>query len=235
MDTCDIYRFSVGLTKSFTTVERGAKQYIIEGVASDQARDQMGETMILKGMNFQPLMDLGIINWDHLAGPENIIGEPLAGEIRQGPEFYVQGNLYVDDVPRAAAAWAAAEAMNKSKRRTMGWSVEGAVLQRAGKQITASEVRHLALTHQPVNANSWAAIVKSMTTASAAPLMLENLDHNVTSVLWGDCQPDRRCYSDHGYFFGGRGGLLEHLVKCKGMPVDSGATLIKRLIDSGIK
>lgn len=236
LQTPEIYRFGVALTKSYTTTDRGVRKYILEGVASDQTEDQQGDTIIQAGLNFRPLLDLGIINWDHKEGPENIIGEPLTAEIQSGPALFVQGSLYVDDVERAKHAWTTAEAMRKSGgRRRLGWSVEGAVLQRRSRQITRSEVWHLALTHQPVNANSWADIVKSMTTATVEPLMLENLDDRVTSVLWGDCLPDRRCYHDSGYFFGGRGGMLEHLVKCRGMGVDKGAALIKRLINSGIQ
>jgi hypothetical protein len=231
-----IYRFGIPLTKSYVTTERGARQYVIEGVASDESRDQQGESVIQRGMNFQPLLDAGIINWDHQPGPENIIGEPIAAEIQSGPAFFVKGQLYVDDKPRAAEAWATAEAMRKAGgRRKLGWSVEGAVLQRLGPKLTRTEVRHLALTHQPVNSNSWAMISKSMTTATAQPLILENLDQQITSVLWGECNPDRRCYTNAtGYFYGGRGGMLEHLVKCKGMHVDAAASLIKRLVDSGI-
>lgn len=230
-----IYRFGIPLTKSYVTSERGAKQYILEGIASDETPDLQGESVIQKGMNFRPLLDAGIINWDHEKGPENIIGEPIEAAIHAGPVFYVKGELYVDDKPRAAEAWATAEAMKKSGRRKLAWSVEGAVLQRQGRHLTKTEVRHLALTHQPVNANSWAAIAKSMTAAGNQALMLENLDQQVTSVLWGDCAPDRRCYTNaSGYFYGGRGGMLEHLVKCRGMKVDSAASLIKRLVDSGI-
>lgn len=233
-----IYRFGVALTKSYTTTERGQKLYVLEGDASDESSDQQEETLIQKGMDFRPLMELGIVNWDHLPGPENIIGEPLHAEILAGPRFFVKANLYVEDKQRAAEAWSTAQAMQKAGgRRRLGWSVEGAVLERdpiTPRRILRSEVRHLALTHQPVNANTWASIAKSMTTATAAPLQLENLDQQVTAVLWGDCSPDRSCYTPDGYFFGGRGGMLEHLVKCKGMAVEPAAKLIKRLIDSGI-
>lgn len=233
-----IYRFAVPLTKSYTTTERGAKLYIMEGVASDEDKDQQGEQLIQKGMDFAPLMEGGIINWDHQSGPANIIGEPLHAEIQPGPRFFVRGNLYVEDKEQAREAWATAEAMKKAGgRRRLGWSVEGAVLARDplhNRRILKSEVRHLALTHQPVNANTWAAIAKSMTTTMAEPIRLENLDQQVTSVLWGDCCADRQCYDQRGYFYGGRGGALEHLVKCRGMAVEPAARLIKRLIDSGI-
>lgn len=229
------FRFGLRLAKSYVTTDRGAKQYIMEGIASDQTTDQQGESLIQKGMNFDPLLEAGIVNWDHQPGPENIIGEPLLAEVQHGPSFFVRSNMYVEDKPRAAEAWATAEAMRKAGgRRKLGWSVEGAVLQRLGRQIIRSEVRHLALTHQPVNANTWAAIAKSMTTANAQPLQLENLDHRVTTVLWGDCLPDRHCYGSTGYFYGGRAGMLEHLCKCKGMPVPNALDLMKRLINSGI-
>ena len=236
-DLFAVYRFGVPLSKSYTTTERGGKQYVVEGVASDEAHDQQGEVLVQHGMDFAPFLETGIINWDHKSDPASIIGEPITAEIQPGPKFYVKAHLYVDDIEQAAHAWHLAQAMTKSSRRNLGWSVEGAVSERDRqnqRRILRSEVRHVALTHQPVNSNSWAAIVKSMTTATAAPLQLENLDKHMTDILWGACLPDRQCYTDTGYFHAGRAGMLEHLCKCKGIQVSSAAALMKRLINSGL-
>jgi len=231
----ELFRFGFNLSKSYTTTERGAKLYVLEGIASDQSSDQQGEQVIQAGMNFEPLLRSGIVNWDHLPGPENIIGEPLEAEIQPGPAFYVRSSLYVEDKERARETWTTAEAMKKSGRRSLGWSVEGAILQRAAQRILKSEVRHLAVTHQPVNANTWAAIVKSMTASDpgAQALQLENLGTQITSVLWGNCAAGCNCYHpETGHYRAGRAGMLEHLVKCKGMSVEQGADLMKRLINA---
>lgn len=231
----DTYRFGVPLAKSYESSERGVKQYIMEGVASDESIDQQGETLILKGFDFNPLLQLGVINWDHQKKADAIIGEPLTAEIRKGCQFFVRGNLFVDDIPQAAAAWKLAKAMERNgSNRKLGWSVEGAVLARYGRQIMKSECRHLALTHQPVNISTWAAIAKSMTTSNAAPLMLENLAGKLTKVLWGECEKSQPHHADNGFFYGGRTGMLEHLTECRGMDVHSAAAIIRRLIDSGI-
>ncbi len=190
--------------------------------------------MIQKGMDFNPFLHGGFINWDHQPGPENQIGEPLHAEIQAGPKLFVRGSFYVDDVERAKYAWNLAKATQKAGRRKLGWSVEGAVLHRLGTTILKSEVRHMALTHQPVNANSFATIAKSLTTGNTSALALENLDDRITSVLWGDCSPDRKCYDEKGKFFGGRFGMLEHLCKCRGMKPKSADGIMRRLIDSGI-
>lgn len=233
MSECMIWH--VPLTKAYTTTDRGEKQYILEGIASDEQSDQQGEQVIQRGMDFAPLLRSGIINWDHKDGPENIIGEPLGAEIKKG-SFWVRGRLYVESVDRARSAWELAQAMEASGgKRQLGWSVEGEVLQRSGRQITRSEVRNLALTHQPVNGNTWAAIAKSMASSTAPAIELENLDQTITSVLWGDCAPGKACYNRNGTFKQGRGGMLKHLHLCKGMPIDAASALIKRLIDSGLK
>lgn len=235
VDGMDLYRFPVFLSKSYESTERGAKQYILEGVASDETSDQQQEIIDQSAMDFQPLMRSGFINWDHQGGPENQIGEPLLGEITPANAFFVRGMLYVDDVERAAHAWRLAKAAERAQgTRRLGWSVEGSVLQRSGRRIVKSEVRQLALTHQPVNANTWAAIAKSMTIANAAPIQLEQLDDRLTSMLWGDCTDGRSCYSDTGRFHSGRAGAVAHLCLCKGMPVERASALMKRLIDSGI-
>jgi hypothetical protein len=231
----DTYRFGVELAKSYETVERGEKQYIMEGVASDEDTDQQGESLIIKGLNFQPLVRSGVINWDHLKSPEAIIGQPLTAEVQGGCKLFVRGRLYVDHVPQAAAAWRLAKAMEElGGERKLGWSVEGAVLARMGRQILKSECRHLALTHQPVNANTFASIVKSMTTANAGALVTENLAGRITKVVWGKCSGANKHHSDNGFFYGGRTGMLEHFTECRGMEVADAASIIRRLIDSGI-
>ncbi len=230
-----VYRFAVPLTKSYTTVERGETKYVMEGIASDESTDQQGETLIQKGMQFGALLEYGFVNWDHQLGPENLIGEPWHAEIIPGPKFFTRSSMYVEDKARAKEAWDLAQALAKSGRRQLGWSVEGAILQRDPvnkHRILTSEVRHLALTHQPVNANTWATIAKSMTVANTQVLQLENIEKQIVNVLWGPCKPDRLCFDDQGRFYGGRGGMFSHLIKCRGADAGSAERLMKRLIDS---
>ena len=230
--------FWVPLRKSEEVV-KGERLRIVEGVASDEERDLQGEIVLQKGMYFQPFLDSGFINWDHQKGPENLIGEPLDAHITEENQFFVKGYLY-EGHPRADAVWNLMHALEKSKsNRRLGWSVEGAITQRLGKVLAKSVVRFAAITHQPVNPRSFAAFAKSMaageamSTQSAGPLMLENLDGAMTSILWGDCKND--CFDPTTYRYrNGRVGALEHLVKCKGMGANSAKDLLVRLHQSGI-
>ncbi len=211
---------------------------MIQGIASTEDEDLQKEIVIQKGLIYEPLEKEGFINWDHLPGPENIIGEPLEVEIRpQG--LWVKGFLY-EGHPRADATWSLIEAMEKAgphSKRRLGWSVEGGILSRRGNRIEKAVVRNLALTHQPINTYTYAELVKSffgkaMSTENAQPIKLQNLDEQITSILWGDCQND--CFDKYGRYKQGRYGAIQHLVKCKGMDLETAKALVKRLATCGI-
>lgn len=162
----------IPLVKSSTeTDEEGKLVRFVEGLASSEHKDQQGETILQRGIDYDPLMRGGYINWDHERGPDNIIGEPSeAGlhETKRGWGLFFKGFLY-EGHKRAEAAWDLLKAQERAQQqghghRTLGWSVEGGVVGRATRDqsiIAKSVVRFMALTHQPVNAESYTEISKS--------------------------------------------------------------------------
>lgn len=129
--------------------------------------------------------------------------------------------------------------------RSLSYSVEGGVIERKGNRIVKSVVRAVALTHKPVNSEATvelfaksffiacgncskqgicdlnecaahaAEMRKAMSTTSAAPLALENLDKGMTSVLYGSGECDH--YDRNTMRFnGGISTAVEHLEKCQG-------------------
>lgn len=161
-----------------------ANGYAIHGVASTEEPDEEEETAVQEGMDFAPFLKSGHLNWNHLPGPENVIGEPTSvqkmtlGEVpdyplRRGqnpttPCSFISGVLYKGH-KRAEATWELMGAMAKAadagqSQRGLGYSVEGAVLARAitnSKRLAKTMVRHCAVTHEPINTGSWARMAKS--------------------------------------------------------------------------
>ena len=165
------FAFSMEIRKSLGTESvHGARARLIEGIAASEDLDQQNEVLLLDGMDFSPFTKSGWINWNHQEGPEFLLGRPLEACIKrfEGGKrgFYVKGEL-LPEHPKADATWSLLEAMEKSgwRDRFLGWSVQGGVTQRQGHRLTKSVVRHVALTHEPVNAVTFAEMCKSFAKA----------------------------------------------------------------------
>jgi hypothetical protein len=230
---------------------------LVCGMASCEEPDAQDESVIQKGLDFSYLLSRGFINWDHREDPANLIGEPLEAEVVvaqehpvlkkskvQGLALWAKGRLF-KGLKRAEDTWDWINALERSgSKRRPAWSIQGKVKERKGNRIVKSEVRHLALTHQPIQQLSFAEVVKSfgatgsdllqktLTTGAGAPLLLENLHGKLTRVLYGEC--DDQCYDRRGQFRKGIGGALDHLVSCHGESVDDAAHFLKTLAMSGI-
>jgi hypothetical protein len=142
------------------------------GLASSEDEDQQGETILQKGIDFSPLVSHGHINWNHQSGPKNVIGEPTVVEFRDtrnGYGLYMEGVIYKgtensDGVWQLICAVEEARKTGASKRQ-LGWSVEGGIVARNPQNkniIEKSIVRHMAVTHEPVNAKTYLELAKSL-------------------------------------------------------------------------
>lgn len=223
----DQFRIWFPLQKSGRDRVRDKDVYVIEGIASTEDPDLQNEIVYQDGIDYRPLLESGYINWDHMPGPENIIGEPSEVRIQKGPSLWIKGFLY-PHVERAKAVVNLLESQNsvKESKRRLGWSIEGRVVEREGNRIKKSVLQHIAITHQPVNPNTWAELVKSMTSASGAPLRLQNLDTGIMTALFEDC--DNHCY-DGKRFKHGVKGAFNHLVKCKGISEEDAYNFLMKL------
>lgn len=248
----------------------GGGKRIVRGYASTENVDQQGEVILQNGIDFTPLLKSGFLNYDHQYKNLNgaklpiIVGYPTKAEIR-GKGLWVEGELFKSDgtstseqLRLADELWELGCAMQKSGGRSLAYSVEGGVLERKGNRITKSVVRHLAVTHKPVNADATVELFtksffvacgncekqgvcnlaecamheqmkKAMSTTSAAPLVLENLDRGLTSVLYGT--ENCGCYDPNTMQFnGGINGAVEHLQKCQGYTKTQGINFLRALI-----
>lgn len=234
---------------------KGERKRLIHGVASTERKDRHEEEMLLSGMDFAPYLGHGRLNYDHLTGPQHVLGKPVEAKIVSdgsklkkdisGPAFYHLCELY--DTEPGRAAWDLLKAEKIDNSRKHGFSVEGAILKTQGKKLVKTRVDDVALTPKPANYDSFAAFAKSLTTQNASALELQQVDDNqepsdrakqalsamdLEDLLWGDCS--HHCFDKYGRFKKGSRGALVHLVKCHGHDEDEAFHFVKHLAKSGI-
>jgi hypothetical protein len=83
--------------------------------------------------------------------------------------------------------------------------------------------------HGPIDTNALAELNKAMSTTSAGPLMLENLDRGMSSVLYGD-NTTCGCFDTAGKFHDGLTGAVKHLQKCQGYTKDQSINFLRKTI-----
>lgn len=215
----------------------GAKVRLIYGIASTPDTDLQGQRIRQEGINFQPLLESGFFNWNHYERPGDLLGEPIDAKIVEMENgelgLEVVGMLY-EGVKDADDLWTLMQALenNPAAKRRIGWSVQGDVNDLRGDDIYKCTVDQLALTHEPVNPFTWAklykSLVRSMTTGSATPMLIQDLDSGVTDVLWGKCNGHHYDPAT-GRFFNGAKGMFRHLVACKHMAPEQARNLLRRI------
>jgi len=129
----------------------------IGGVVSAQTIDQQNETLSQDGVDWSYFLSKGWFNYEHQAGPENVLGHPerISTTTYDGkPATRVEGVLYLAK-SKAKEIWETAQAMKKAGgARQLGFSVEGQVIERDPsdkKKIRKSRVLNVAITAHPVH------------------------------------------------------------------------------------
>ncbi|KIL42070.1 hypothetical protein SD70_02485 [Gordoniibacillus kamchatkensis] len=234
---------------------KGERKRFLKGVAATERLDKHEEEMVLSGMDFGPYLDSGHLNWDHMKGPQYILGKPVEAKIVSdgsalrkgisGPAFWHLCELY--DTEPGRAAWDLMKAEKDDPNRNHGFSVEGAIHQTKGVKLLKTRVDDVALTPKPANVDTFAELVKSLSTQSASALQLQQIDDNqdpgerakqaltgvpLDEILWGKC--DNGCYDKHGRFVKGARSAYLHLVKCHGHDEDEAYKFVKNLAKCGI-
>lgn len=237
--TTDNARFELYLPLVKRAEERlhGAKVRLIYGISSTPAQDAQGQRVIQKGINFEPLLESGFFNWNHMERPGDLLGEPFDAKLVEMESdelgMEVVGMLY-EGVEDADDLWKLMASIEKNPvaKRRIGWSIQGDTNELQGDDIVLCTVDQLALTHEPANPFTWAklykSITKTMNTANATPMRMQDLDSGVVQVLWGDCKGNHYDEST-GRFHDGVKGMFRHLVACKGMSADDAHRVLKRL------
>lgn len=129
----------------------------IRGIISSENVDQQGDILLQDGLDFSYFLSRGFLNDDHKPGAGNILGEPVSITrtlVNGKPATMMEGNLYLNK-PQARAVYESACAMKAAgSTRSLGFSVEGQVLERdpSDKHIVKkARILHVAITNAPVN------------------------------------------------------------------------------------
>lgn len=143
-------------------------EWKVAGLASSSSVDRQGEIILPEGIDATPIAKgKGFFNFDHDNSPENTIGT-LDGYKKTDNGMYVEGRLFKNHT-RAKAVYEIMSSLNKGDKGRVGMSVEGKVLERDPKNpsiIKRCLIKNVALTLNPVNQDTYADIIKSMSTSN---------------------------------------------------------------------
>lgn len=140
----------------------------IAGLASTEDIDQQGETIIQKGIDLTPIdQGRGWFNFDHASGIENLVGT-IDGYKQDEKGLYVHGKLFKNH-DKAKAIYQVMSSLGENTKSRVGLSVEGKILERDAinkSVIKKCQIDKVAITLNPVNSNTYADLVKSMSNAN---------------------------------------------------------------------
>ena len=147
------------------TISKGKDgEWRVAGIASTSTVDRQGEVIVPEGIDATPIAKgKGFFNWDHDNSPENTVG--VLDSYKKGSGgMYVEGRLFKNHT-RAKAVYEIMSSLNKGDAGRIGMSVEGKVIERDPTNpsiIRRCLIKNVALTMNPVNQDTYADIVKSM-------------------------------------------------------------------------
>lgn len=143
-------------------------EWRVSGLASSSSVDRQGEIIMPDGIDATPIAKgKGFFNFDHDNSPENTIGT-LDGYKKTPTGMYVEGRLFKNH-SRAKAVYEIMSSLSKGDRGRVGMSVEGKVIERDPANpsiIRRCLIKNVALTLNPVNQDTYADIIKSMSSAN---------------------------------------------------------------------
>lgn len=180
------FNFWIPIQKAVKKTEQ-EDEMILEGIASTSREDLDGEFLDPTGFDLSYFNESGLVNYHHQStqSPNSIIGEPI--ESRITPEgLYVKVKLYKEN-PLAREVYESTKMLqNSSKKRRMGFSIEGQAQERDAKnpkRINRAKITGLAITFAPKNSDTFAEIVKGLqitktisTDGGGKPLKKESLN-----------------------------------------------------------
>lgn len=184
------------------------KSQRIAGIISTDELDSEGERVLQEGLDFsQFLGPRGYMNDDHKTGHHDLLGVPEFvqsfdkgavlpnGTVAKNNLTWCEG--YLLDTEGGRKTYEIARAL-QGTGKSLGFSIEGSINQRqglGGKIIGKASVRHVAITHQPVNqGTTLEALVRSLrrpvgkATTVAPPagnatnLVRQNLSRKITNL-----------------------------------------------------
>jgi len=137
----------------------------VEGLASTDKLDLDQQILKPSGFILDYFNKSGFINWNHQSAvsPDAIIGEPVETKVND-ENFFLKAKLYGwSNLAKNIYTIALNLEKDQDSDRTLGWSVEGLILEMDNDLVTKMLVTNVALCFTPKNNDSYAKIVKGIT------------------------------------------------------------------------
>lgn len=146
---------------AFEKADVRGQEYRIGGFVSTEHEDQQREVLLQNGLDFGPFLEKGWFNDNHSKSVTDALGYPLYAERRSTPDgklgTWVEGYL-LKGYHKAEDVWQQYHALKDAGfPRRIGFSVEGGIQRRQGadgRTVSKAVVRHVAITHCPVNTHA---------------------------------------------------------------------------------
>lgn len=129
----------------------------IAGIVSTEGKDLQGDMIMQSGCDWDYFLNKGWLNYEHQQGPEFIVGYPTSVQptVHDGKNATMIKGYLLLDRPRAKEVYESAKAIQKAgDGRSIGFSVEGQVMQRDAKdpkKILKARILNVSVTAHPVN------------------------------------------------------------------------------------
>lgn len=142
----------------------------IGGVCSTDDLDFEGESIAQDGLDWSYFLQHGWFNHEHQQGPSAVLGHPVKVEPVDEKRTRVEGVLYLAK-ELGKQVYETAMALKKAGGdRSLGFSIEGQVLQRCpknAKKVLKARVINVAITSAPVNPHTNLELIARSMTAAA--------------------------------------------------------------------
>jgi len=182
--TTEDFNFFVPMQKAMPAKVAGdTRDRMIQGIASTDNIDLQGEIVKQTGLDLKYFLKSGYLNNDHKPGAENKVGEPVEARItKEG--LFVKGFLYKNH-KAADGYWELlnAQVADPQSKRRVGFSVQGKVKKRSGNVVEKAWIQDIAVTTAPINPNTWADLVKSLSAGHATVNQTDGSALGVESLL----------------------------------------------------
>lgn len=178
----------------------------IAGIITTDELDSQGERVLQDGLDFTYFLGkAGYLNDDHKSGHHDILGVPETVKQYKKGDILPNGSTaeanltwcegYLLDTEGGRRTYEIARAL-QGTGKSLGFSIEGTIDRRqgpGGRDIGKARVRHVAITHQPVNqGTTLEALVRSISAAAkgttvgldgnAKPLVRQDLARRITNL-----------------------------------------------------
>lgn len=165
------------IVKSINLLDNG--KIFVHGVASTSRLDYQNEIVKVEGIDFQPFLREGYLNWHHKAKQSAgaIVGKPTEAYIEDG-KLHVKGCFYKTDEAMKIYQLMVELEKEGDEYRRMGFSIEGVPLEHeddAKTIISKMIMTGLALTLSPANDDTWAKVCKSFDSNNLKTKTINNM------------------------------------------------------------